>query len=516
MEIPPLEAVQAELARRSLAHFTRQAWHVIEPGTPLKWDWPLDVICEHVQAVIEGRLGFQNLIVNVPPGSMKSTIVSVCLPAWVWIQDPARKPGLGPGWRGLFASGAENIALRDSMRCRDVIVSDWYQRSFRPAWTFAKDQNAKGFFKNTAQGWRKSLSAGARITGERGDAIIVDDPNDAQESFSKPAREKVMIWWDHAASNRLNDLTTGKRLLIQQRLHQEDLTGHILDLQADRWDHLVIRQEYEPPTPERPAKPTGLGWVDPRTTPGELFFPARFPREVVEEERVLKGSFGFAGQHQQRPVPAEGAIFRRGCVGAFHMEHAPKYRRIIISLDTAFKEKEENDFSVATVWGEWDAGYDILDRWKERAGYPVLKAKVQTLAAAWRPRGLTALLVEDKASGQSLIQELKKDTSLPVVPIKVDTDKVSRAHAVVPLWEAGKVRHPVDAEWVDDWLEQLYGFPKLAHDDDVDSTTQALNYLNLGGGDLGILEFYRRQAEDLKAKKQGIQSGDVAKSGQSG
>lgn len=510
MNLPPLEAVRAELARRSLAHFVRQAWEVIEPGTPLKWGWALDAICDHVQALAEGRLGFQNLLVNVPPGSMKSTIVSVCLPAWVWVQDPAQKPGLGPGWRGLFASGSLEIALRDSMRCRDVIVSDWYQQSFRPAWTFAKDQNAKGFFKNTATGWRKAVSAGASITGERGDAIIVDDPNDAQKAFSKAERDQIMVWWDHAAANRLNDLTTGKRILIQQRLHEEDLTGHLIKVQPDRWDRLVIRQEYEPPTEKEPARPTGLGWVDPRTVPGELFFPDRFPQDVVEEERQLKGPYGFAGQHQQRPIAAEGAIFRRGMVGTFHPEHPPKYRRVVISLDTAFKEKEENDFSVATVWGEWEAGYDILDRWKDRASYPALKAKVRTMADAWRPKGLTAVLIEDKASGQSLIQELKRETSLPVVAIQVDRDKVSRAHAVVPIWEAGKVRHPLGAEWADDWLEQLYGFPKLGHDDDVDSTTQALNYLNLGGGSTGFLEFLRREAEKAEARR------SVAESGQGG
>ena len=501
MILPRLEDIEAELARRSLAEFTRQAWHVIEPGTPLKWDWPLDVICDHTQALIEGRLGFQNLIENVPPGSMKSTIVAVCLPAWVWIQDPDRKPGLGPGWRGLFASGSENIALRDSMRCRDVIVSDWYQRSFRPTWGLAKDQNAKGFFKNTAQGWRKALSAGARITGERGDAIVVDDPNDAQESFSKAAREKVIIWWDHAASNRLNDLTTGKRIIIQQRLHEEDLTGHVLSLQAEKWDHLVIRQEYEPPTEQEPARPTGLGWLDPRTTPGELFFPARFPREVVEEERVLKGSFGFAGQHQQRPTPAEGAIFKKGFVRFYKPGAEPTFARKLLSADTAFKEKEENDFSVILAAGECRvegrAGIYLLDRWKERAGYPELKQKAKTMGARWKPQ---AFLVEDKASGQSLVQELKQDTLLPVVPRKVDTDKVSRAHACVPFWEAGKIWLPEGADWVDDFLAQLYGFPKLAHDDDVDALTQLVLYVMLQIGGQGVIDYYLQEAAKLRGE----------------
>lgn len=496
-----LEELEADLCLRSLADFVQAAWPSIEPGTPLKWGWALDVMCDHIQAWIEGRLGKNNLVINVPPGSMKSTILSVCLPAWIWAQDPTKRPGLGPGWKGLFASGSEDVALRDSMRCRDLLASEWYLATFKPAWGFSRDQNAKGFFKNTAGGWRKSISAGARITGQRGHAIIVDDPNDAQEAFSKAHRTKITIWWDNAARNRLNDLVTGKRCLIQQRLHEEDLTGHVLAKHPEIWDHLVIRQEYEPPTEKNPTTPTGLGWVDPRTVPGELFFPERFPRNAVEEERISLASSGFAGQHQQRPAPAEGSIFKKGFVGTFHPDHAPKYSRVVISLDTAFKEDEENDYSVATVWGEWEAGFDVLARWKDRAGFPTLKTEVKALGDAWRSKGLTALLVEDKASGQSLIQELKKETSLPVVPIKVDRDKVSRAHAVVPLWEAGKVRVPEGADWVRDFLDQLYGFPKLAHDDDVDSFTQALNYLNLGGGSTGFLDYLRKQAEEQARKE---------------
>ena len=508
MDLPPLEAIRAELARRSLAHFVRQAWPIIEPSTPLVWNWHLDAICDHLQALVEGRLvrdgrRLQNLIINVPPGSMKSTIVSVCLTAWAWIQRSGLGH-LGPGFRGLFASGNEGVAIRDSLKCRDILDSDWYRDSFGPGWAFTKDQNAKGHYKNTATGFRRATSAGARITGDRAHLIAVDDPNDAAEAYSKAAREQIITWWDQAAANRLADMNTGCRVIIQQRLHEEDLTGHVLTVEPEAWEVLVIRQEWEVPKPEDPDfKPTTLGWVDPRAggPPGALMFPARFPAAVVEGERRRLGGSGFAGQHQQRPAPAEGAIFRHGFIGEFSLEHPPHYQRVIISLDTAFKEKEENDYSVATVWGEWESGFDIIHRWKDRASYPTLKSEVKRLADAWRSRGLTALLIEDKASGQSLIQDLRKETSLPVVPIKVDTDKVSRAHAVVPLWEAGKIRAPEGAEWVRDWLDQLYGFPKLAHDDDVDSTTQALNYLNLGGGSTGILEWMRREAIDIKVRK---------------
>jgi predicted phage terminase large subunit-like protein len=236
---------------------------------------------------------------------------------------------------------------------------------------------------------------------------------------------------------------------------------------------------------------------------GELFFPERFSPEVVEEEKVAKGSSGYAGQHQQRPAPAEGAIFKKGFVRFYRPGAEPQFSRVVLSADTAFKEKEENDYSVILAGGECTlpglAGIYLLDRWKEQAGYPALKEKARTMGDAYRPRGLTAFLVEDKASGQSLIQELRQDTLLPVVAVKVEADKVSRAHAVVPTWEAGTIYLPEGAPWVDDFLAQLYGFPKLAHDDDVDAFTQLVRYIILGGGGMGVFEWLRQEAEAQKA-----------------
>ena len=495
-----MEEIQAEMMRRSLARFVRAAWEVIEPATPLLWNWHLDVMCAHLQALVEQRLGFQNLVINVPPGSMKSTIVSVCLPAWIWVQRPEHPTG-GAAWRGLFLSGSEAIALRDSMKCRDILESPWYRQAFRPAWGFDKAQNAKGFFKNTAQGFRKCQSAGSKITGERASGIFLDDPNDAGQD-SKADRDQINYWWDNGAANRVADPVTGTRCLIQQRLHEEDMTGHILATEPAAWDRLVIRQEYEALTDKEPARPTGLGWLDPRTTEGALFFPARFPADVVDAERRRLASSGFAGQHQQRPAPKEGAIFKKGFVRFYNPAALPKLARTVLSGDTAFKEKQENDYSVVISGGECTvpglAGIYLLDRWKERAGYPELKVKARTLAARWKP---TAFLIEDKASGQSLIQELKADTAIPVVAVKVETDKVSRAHTCVPTWEAGNIYLPEGADWVDDFLEQLYGFPRLAHDDDVDAFTQLIRYLVLGGGSTGMLEWMRREAEAINAQK---------------
>ena len=469
----------AEKARRSLAAFVRQAWPIIEPSTPLIWNWHLDVICSRVQALVEGKLPRRNLIINVPPGSMKSTILAVCLPAWVWLRNP--------GWRGILASGNEGVAIRDSMKCRDIIDSDWYRGLFRPGWGFSKDQNAKGHYKNTATGFRMAISAGARITGDRADAIIVDDPNDAAEAFSKAARDQIINWWDNAAANRLSDMSAGCRIIIQQRLHEEDLTGHVLATEPAAWEHLVIRQEFDLGD-EQP-------W-DPRTQEGELFFPARFPREVVEGERRRLASSGYAGQHQQRPAAKEGEIFKRGFIRFYDPAlPLPAFKRRIMSWDTAFKEKQQNDPSCGLVGAEADQGIYLLDHTKGQMGYPALKEKAKTWASAHHP---SALLIEDKASGQSLIQELKQETSLPVVAVQVEADKVSRAWAVVPTWEAGRIFLPMGADWVDEFLDELYTFPRAAHDDQVDAFTQLVRYLILGGGATGMLDWIQQQAQQAK------------------
>jgi predicted phage terminase large subunit-like protein len=513
MDLPPESAIDAEMARRSLAEFVKQAWPIIEPSTPLVWNWHIDVICDHVQALMEGRLSKRNLIINVPPGSMKSTILSVCLPAWIWIQRPREGSDLGPAWRGTFASGNIEVALRDSMKCRDILDSEWYT-SFRPDWEFSKDQNAKGHYKNSKTGFRKAISAGAKITGQRSQAILVDDPNDATEPWSKSARDAVIQWWDNAAANRLADMSTGCRIVIQQRLHEEDLTGHILATEPENWEVLIIREEYEHPKATDPdAKPTSLGWTDPRAVEGELFFPARFPEAVLNGERLRLGSAGYAGQHQQRPAPAEGQIFKKGFAQTYCLadnlarmamldekkQPIKVYKFVTLSADTAFKEKEENDYSVVLAVGtRMDGrGWDLLDRWKDKAGYPELKLRVKALNAQWKPQ---AFLIEDNASGQSLIQELRLESAIPLVPIKVDKDKVTRAHAVVPTWEAGNVFVDPTLPWVNDFLDNLYGFPKLAHDDDTDAFTQAMNYLHHGFAGQGVVDYYKAMAERMRAE----------------
>jgi predicted phage terminase large subunit-like protein len=284
-------------------------------------------------------------------------------------------------------------------------------------------------------------------------------------------------------------------VIIMQRLHELDVSAIALEL---GYEHLCIPMRFEE---DRRCR-TSIGWVDPRTVEGELMFPERFPASQVVELETSLGSYATAGQLQQRPAPIGGGIFKTDWWRYYRPEALPPVRRLIQSWDTAFKTKVENDFSCCSTWAECEGGYYLIDLWKEKVEFPDLKRMVVSLAAKHSPH---AVLVEDKASGQSLIQELRRDTILSIVPIKVDTDKVARAFAVTPLVESGRVFLPEGAYWIADFVSSLGTFPNAAHDDDVDSTTQALAYLSRGGGSTGFLEFIRSEHTAVMAQRLGPQ-----------
>lgn len=461
-----LSSAQRAAREISLAEFVKAMWPLLEPATPLIWSWTMQTVCDHVQALLEGRLACNNLIVNVPPGSAKSTIVSVAAPAWRWIREPT--------WRGIFASGNPAIVTRDSLRCRTVIESAWYRKSFGIAWTLAEDANEKRRYLNSATGFRVALSSMAKVTGDRATGIFCDDPLDADDAYSEAERTAVNNWWDVAYANRLNDLRTGTRCIIMQRLHTEDLAGHILKREPGSWELLRIPMVWE----ESQRITTSLGWTDPRTKDGELMDAVRFPQEIIDAEKLRLGESGFAGQHQQRPFAAGGEVFKEGSLQLWDAgAPLPHMQQIVISLDTAFKEGETADFSVGFVLAKFEGlqnGIFLLDRVRGRYSYPVLLAIVHELAARWRP---SAVLIEDAASGQSLIQSLKASSALPVRPVRPDGDKLSRAHTVVPTWEAGRIFAPAQTSWLPEFLEELHAFPKAPHDDQVDAFVQGVRYL---------------------------------------
>jgi predicted phage terminase large subunit-like protein len=504
VRLPTRESLFAELARRSLADFVRQSWTVLEPTTPLVWNWHIQVVCEHVQALLEGRIPKRNLLINVPPGTMKSRIVSVCAPAWWWI--------LHPSYRFIFASANPRVATRDSMFCRQLLASGWYRRAFRPQWELLGDQNTKTLYGTNRGGFRQAVTVGAKVTGDRADALFGDDLLDAAEGESVVARENVIHWLDHAFLNRLNSMTKGKRCVIGQRLHEGDPYGHLA--KSGEWDRLVIRQEFEPEKKDEkdPIKPTALGFTDPRTTAGELLDPIRFPADVLAIEKRRLGSSGYAGQHQQRPTAAEGALFKRAYWRYYKATRAGVpiptdellamlgITRVLVAVDTAMTEEKTADFTALVSLGIAPAKLYLLDLWMEQVEAPEAKKAIVTFSAKWKPY---AVVIEGGGShsGKIIGQELRRETRLPIVEIPNTTDKIVRANIVLPTVEAGVVSLPEDLPWTSDFVDRMAAFPRGLHDDDTDAFDIGVEYAQGGGAGLGMLDWIREEAEAKAAKE---------------
>ena len=455
----------------SLSEFVRESWQVLEPSAELVWNWHIDAMCLHIQETLLDWFRhkqdpsyiqrIQNLVINIPPGSMKSRCMAVCAPAWFWT--------ICPSWRSLFLSSNPRVALRDSSYCRDLLESDWYQKKFTPRWILRDDNNSKSSFWNTRGGIRAAAGINAKITGSRFDCLAWDDPHDADEVNSDLIRQGVIDRWDSAIRNRVNDLLCSNRMGVMQRLHVLDLSGHVLK-QGD-WEHLCIPQEFE-----EVRRPTAIGWVDPRTTPGELMFPERFPTKVLDQEKITLGSYGYAGQHQQRPAPIEGGLFNRSWWKYYKV--APSdFDMVIQSWDCAFKETKTSDYVVGQVWGKRGGQFYLLDQVRSRMDINGTLQAIRMLSAKWP--NASAKLVEDKANGSAVIDLLKRE--IPgLIPIEPEGGKLVRAIAIAPYVEAGNVflPDPAIASWIGDYVQEFSTFPNGSNDDMVDSTSQSLNWLS--------------------------------------
>lgn len=508
LRLPSRGAIQAQLSRRRLSEFFKNSWHVLEPGTPLVWNWHLEAICDHVQALLEGKISSRNLAINVPPGSSKSRIVSVCATAWRWLDYPE--------WRGIFSSANPRNVLRDSVYCRQLIDSTWYQESFNPKWGWARDQNAKGLYRNTSGGFRQAIGGGASVTGDRANGLFMDDMLDAAEGESDAARQAFKIWYDQAFANRVSDMRSSTRCIIGQRLHEADPVGHLLA--SGEWDLLIIPQEYEMirenPNDQNSRKvhraPTSIGWSDPRRVEGALMDPVRFPGDELAKEKRRLGTRGYAAQHQQRPSPAEGAILKRPW---FKWYRTPKgtpaeivrqlgISRIVQGVDTALSEKSGADNTADISFGQAPSRIYVLDYFQDKVDAPTGKSTIAALCSKW---GAHATVIEggSSASGKAAAQTLKSESTLPIIELPVMTDKIVGMNSIAPTVESGVVYLPEDQPWAHQLVESLIKFPAAEHDDDADAFRIGLWYLIFGGGGWGMLEHMRKQAAAAEAAKAG-------------
>lgn len=497
--------IQAENMKRDLREFMEGAWHVVEPGKPFKGGWHIDAICEHLTYVSLGDI--DDLVINIPPRHTKSTMVAVMWPAWEWTWNPSVQ------W--LFATYASSLTLRDSIKCRRLIQSPWYQERFGDCFQLSSDLNQKGRFDNSFYGYRLATSVGGTATGEGGDRIVVDDAHNMKDINSDTIRGGVIDWWRDTMSTRGNDMKKLGRVIIAQRGHHQDLPGHVLS--TGGWVHLNLPGYFVPKTrcvtrakkestrivPASDEKYTfgdeieplvmdELIFTDPRKKENDLLQPERFgPAEMAKLSMELTER-GFESQIQQNPSAKGGNIMKEHHWREWVEPELPQIQMIIQSYDTAFEEDEESDFSARTTWGvfeyeerlnpklPWTAQYKgqtrlcliLLERLNKRMEFPELRENATEAAQLWKP---DKVLVEKKASGHSLAQELRR-AGLPIARIKVTDSKFVRAHAASLVLERGCIFY-VKRNWAQEVIKQCGNFPADDHDDLVDSTTMAMLWL---------------------------------------
>jgi len=468
----------------TLKAFIQAAWSVVEPATAFIPGWHLDAISDHLEAVSKGQI--RNLLINIPPRHMKSLAVSVFWPTWEWT--------FAPSVRWLFASYAESLSKRDSLKCRRLIDSLWYKAKFGHIFSLTSDQNEKMRFENDKTGYRIATSVGGSGTGEGGNRIVVDDPHNATQAQSDTQRESALTWWDQTMATRLNDPQKDTKVIVMQRLHERDLSGHVLE--QGGYEHLCLPAEYEPKT-----FISLIGWSDPRTQPGELLWPARFREQEITRLKRDLGSYAAAGQLQQRPSPAEGGMLKRfwwrywkprgsdlGGVmirmadGSYQtiepVELPETFDEILQSWDMSFKDATaakggDPDSVAGGVWGRLDANKYFLDLVCAQMDFPQTCSAVIALSQKWP--NANAKLVEDKANGPAVIATLRNKIA-GLIAVEPEGGKVARVNAVSPGIESGNVfiPHPLLYAWVDPFVEECAAFPNGAHDDRVDQMSQAL------------------------------------------
>lgn len=466
-------AIERELCRRSFADFIKRAWPHVIPDR-LKWGWHMDAVAEHLEAVADGEI--TRLLVNIPPGTSKSTIIGVMYPAWLW------GPKGQPHHRYIGAAHEQDLAIRDSRMMRDLVTSPWYQ-SLWPI-GMKRDQDEKKYFENTSRGFRQACAVNA-MTGRRGHTVAWDDPLSPKKSSSPAHRLDAIRTLTETVPTRLNDPETSAIIIVMQRLHEQDPSGYILS-EGLAYEHLCIPMEYEPDR----AKATSIGWTDPRTEDGELLMPERFPPHVIERDKKDMGSYAWHGQMQQRPSPRGGGIFKDEWWGYYGA--VPKITHRIIFADTAQKAGEQHDYSVFECWGAIEGGgIALLDLMRGKWEAPELLTHARSFwakhKAATGMGALRAFRIEDKSSGTGLIQTLKKE-GVPVqgIPRAAGQDKVSRAMDAAPSVEAGLVKLPESAPWLSDFLAEASAFPNGANDDQIDPLCDAVADMLLGRGQAAV------------------------------
>lgn len=455
------------ILRLDLMSFIERSFYELNPQIRFSESPHIEVLASRLESCRQGR--FKRLIVNLSPRSLKSHAASVAFPAWLLGHNSAAQV--------ICASYGQDLADKHARDCRTLMASTFYRRLF-PRTRLSADKQSVGEFMTTAQGFRMSTSVGGVLTGRGADLIILDDPLKPDEALSETRRTSVNNWYDNTLLSRLNNKQTGVIILVMQRLHQDDLVGHVSS--QEDWETLsfpAIAEEDEDHLIESP-----LGQRRFKRKTGDVLQPDRESKLIYEGIRQTIGEYNFSSQYQQNPMPVGGSIVKREWLTRYELADLPsKFSCTLQSWDTANKSGELNDYSVCTTWGVTFDRYYLLSVFRRRLNYPDLKNAVKEQA---RLHSANIILIEDKASGTQLIQDLKMEGIYGVRPYvpPPGSDKILRLYAQTAEFESGRVLLPSSAPWLEEYIHELTTFPGSKYDDQVDSTTQALDHLKANRG----------------------------------
>ena len=447
-----------DVLRQDLASFIQRCFQTVVPGADYQNNWHIDAIAWHLQQCIDGRI--KRLIITLPPRNLKSICASVAFPAWVLGRDPTR--------RIICASYANELTSKHARDCRLVMESDWYKAAF-PGTRLNPKKSAELDFETTRQGYRYGTSLGGALTGRGGNFVIVDDPIKPADAMSDVRRKSVKQWFDGTLISRLDSKKDDVIIIVMQRVHVDDLVGHVLEKDAG-WVHLDLPAIADADE----AIPIGPDEFHHRQI-DDILHPEREPREVLDKIKADMGSALFSAQYQQRPVPVEGNLVKWTWFRFYAYPPAHDHDgRVIQSWDTASKAGELNDYSVCTTWLIKGDDYYLIDVLRERLEYPWLKKRVIEMAHRYAAH---SVLIEDKGSGTQLIQDLRFDkTGVRPIAIRPEADKVTRLSNQSAHIEAGQVFLPQSAPWLDEFKVEVMAFPNGRFDDQVDSLSQFLGW----------------------------------------
>lgn len=440
--------LQAVLRKDFMTFVLKAFWEL--KGVHLQQSWHLEVICDQLMRVYTGQT--KRLIINVPPRSLKSFIVTVCYPAWVMGQDPRT---------GIIAlSYAQDLSSKFSRETRQLMQSKWYQDTF-PGTRINPKKASEGEFETTSGGFRLATSVGGVLTGRGANLIIIDDPLKPGDAYSDTQRTNVNEWVDSTLFTRLDDKQKGAIIVIMQRLHSDDLTGYLLEKRG--WDPLCL--------PAIAFCDQFFTLLDGRVVgrrEGELLHPLREPRDILEQLKADMGSMNFSAQYQQQPVPFEGNLLKKEWVHRY--DQIPVATRFIQSWDTAIKTGNSHDYSVCTTWIKHKERAYLLDVYRAKLEFPDLVRKIVEMRRSYNN---AHVIIEEVGPGMQLVQQLRHQGVFPV-PFKPQGDKLERFASITPMFESGQILLPRKAPWLSDLEHELLSFPSVKHDDQVDSITQFL------------------------------------------